>query len=81
MFIRNSNYNVEISFLLDTKNSHLPNPQFIIKDLGIVIENKLEVSKGSFSLLDGISNSYHVNKGSGSLTSNKESGNSNTSTS
>jgi hypothetical protein len=52
MFIKNTHFNVEITFLLDTKNYLQPNTQFIIKDLGIVIENKLEVSKGSISYIE-----------------------------
>lgn len=51
---------------------HLSHPQFIIKDLGIVIEQKFENSRGSYSLLDLSANL----KGSGSMNSQKESGNS-----
>lgn len=82
MFIKNSSFNVEISFLLDTKNIHLPNPQFIIKDLGIVIETGVSGSSGSKSMLD-LSNLLKHSKqskysqGTGSLNSQKGSGNSN----
>lgn len=65
LFIKNNNFNVEISFLVDIKEM-----QFTIKDLGIVIENKLEVSKGSFSYLE--SGSIQLGLGSGG--SNKVSG-------
>lgn len=58
--------------MVDTKEHNSPKPKFVIKDLGIVIENKLEVSKGSYSFFDSTSNVII----GGSNGSNKASGNS-----